>query len=395
MRVLRFRRRIAGATRAVVAGAGLIVLGQVPIFTDSALAAGAKTNSFIIGLPKKVSYSAYALSNPDRVIVDLPAMAIDLPIEGAFRNSPLIGKFKYGLLIKGKARLIIETRGPVRVTAKYMKSATGRGDDLVLRISPKKGNRKSLKRIRSSLGGPLKGLVSNGSKPLIVIDAGHGGRDTGAVRHGIREKDMVLAFAKILRGRLNKTGRYRVLMTRDTDTFILLKRRTEIARNNRADLFVSVHADYVPSRYSNVRGATFYTLRGSTAKRLARSSRRSIKVSNLVKNAKAMDGGVLSILSDLETRWIDGTKARSDIFAASLREYMGDATKLNANPHRTANFAVLKSASVPSVLIELAYVSNKQDAKLLKSPRWRAKATNALVQAIDNYFGDSTVRLPF
>ena len=396
MRFSRWSRRVAFAARTVATGIGLILIGQTaPSVSGTAQAAKANSASFIIGLPKKVQYSAYALSNPDRVVVDLPAMAIDLPVNATFKNSPLIGNFHYGLLMKGKARLIIETKKPVRVKATYTDSPSGRGTDLTLKISTKSG-RKSFKRIRSGLGGPLKDLVSTSSKPLIVVDAGHGGHDTGAIKNGIREKDMVLAFAKILHSRLTKSGKYRVIMTRADDTFVQLRRRAAIARENRADLFISVHADYVPAKYSGVRGATFYTLRDKTAKRLAKSSRKNINVASLAKkNGSASDSGVLSILSDLEERWIDGTKTRSDIFANTLREYMGDATKLRPTPHRTANFAVLKSASVPSVLIELAYVSNKKDAKLLKSSKWRNKATSALVKAVDNYFSDSTVRLPF
>ena len=396
MRLLRKSRSVAIATRAFAMGVGAILLAQAtPLYVETAQAAKVKPTSFIIGLPKKVRYSAYALKNPNRVVVDLPAMAIDLPVKAAFKNSPLIGKFHYGLLIKGKARLIIETKKSVRVTATYTKTSGGRGTDLTLKITPRT-SRKSLKRIRSGLGGPLKDTAGKGTKPLIVVDAGHGGHDTGAIKNGIREKDMVLAFAKILRDRLSKSGRYRVVMTRADDTFVKLRRRSQIAREKRADLFISVHADYVSPKYAGVRGATFYTLRGKTAKRLARDSRRRINVASLAKgNTATSDSGVLKILSDLETRWINGTKTRSDIFANTLREYMGDATKLRPTPHRTANFAVLKSASVPSVLIELAYVSNKQDAKLLKSPRWRNKATTALVKAVDNYFADSTVRLPF
>ena len=253
MRLLRWSRQTVVAVMGIAAGIGLILPGQTtPFFSGSAEAASGKTTSFIIGLPKKVRYSAYALSNPNRVIVDLPAMAIDLPVKAAFKNSPLIGKFHYGLLIEGKARLIIETKKPVRVTATYTKGQGGSGADLTLAISPKSG-RKAFKRIRSGLGVPLKSVAGKGSKPLIVVDAGHGGHDTGAIKNGIREKDMVLAFAKILRNRLSKSGRYRVIMTRADDTFVKLRRRSEIARENRADLFISVHADYVPAKYKAAR----------------------------------------------------------------------------------------------------------------------------------------------
>ncbi|MEO0619549.1 MAG: N-acetylmuramoyl-L-alanine amidase [Pseudomonadota bacterium] len=383
------------AISAVAIVSALVALMLLPQLTPSAHAASKTSTSFVIGLPKKVAYRAYALGNPNRVIVDLPAMAIDLPLARAFSKSPLIGRFHYGLLMKGKARLIIETKKPVRVAANFSPGPGGKGADLTLKITAKRGGRKALKRIRSNLGGPALSEIGDQLKPLIVVDAGHGGHDTGAVKNGIREKDMVLAFALKLRDRLKKSGRYRVKMTRDTDTFVKLRRRAEIARKARADLFISVHADYVPAKYGKVRGATFYTLKNSTARRLAKSAPKKVAAAKVARNAKTTDSGVMRILADLEQRWVHGTKTRSDIFAKTLREYMGDATKLRPTPHRTANFAVLKSASVPSVLIELAYVSNKADAKLLKSPKWRNKTTNALMKAVDNYFSDSTVRLPF
>ncbi|MEL6289445.1 MAG: N-acetylmuramoyl-L-alanine amidase [Pseudomonadota bacterium] len=354
-----------------------------------------KAVPFIIGLPKKVRYSAYALSNPNRVVVDLPAMAIDLPLASAFKSSPLIGRFHYGLLYEGKARLIIETKKPVRVSAKFGPGPGGRGADLKLNIVAKPAGKSAFTRKPRRLGGPALNRLAKEDRPLIVVDAGHGGHDTGAVKNGIREKDMVLAFALKLRDRLLKSGKYRVKMTRDRDVFVKLRRRAQIARKARADLFISVHADYVPAKWKNVRGATFYTLKRSTASKLARSAPKKVNVASVRRNGKTSDSAVMNILSDLETRWVKGTKKRSEIFAAALREYMGDATKLRPTPHRTANFAVLKSASVPSVLIELAYVSNKQDAKLLKSNSWRSKTTEALVKAVDNYFSDSTVRLPF
>ena len=187
-------------------------------------------------------------------------------------------------------------------------------------------------------------------------------------------------------------------MTRETDKFIDLDERREFARKHGAALFMAIHADYVPSG-SNVRGATIYTLRESVAKSLARSVDKSSGGDVLagveldqVRKAEDSPDMLKKILADLAGRENKPTLDRTNFLAKNLIEYMGQTTELKAEPHREAAFRVLKSAQVPSVLIELAYVSNRQDAANLKSDEWRQRVSASLVGAVNQYF--NLARLP-
>jgi N-acetylmuramoyl-L-alanine amidase len=235
-------------------------------------------------------------------------------------------------------------------------------------------------------------------RPVIVIDPGHGGDDTGATRHGTVEKDVVLAFSLKLRDKLQSTGRYKVLLTRETDTFVELNARREFAERQLASLFVAVHADYAQS---NARGATIYSLRDSVASSLQRSARGEVSEHVLsdqeitaLKNSDGDVSAVKAILSDLARREVDMTRDRTSVFVKSVIEFMGESTGLKDNPDRSAAFVVLKSAKVPSILIELGYVTNEADAQLLKSERWREKVSSSIVTAIENYFSHQLARLP-
>jgi len=235
-------------------------------------------------------------------------------------------------------------------------------------------------------------------KPVIVLDPGHGGDDTGAQKNGAIEKNVVLAFSLMLRDKLNATGRYKVLMTRDTDVFVELNKRREFAEHNLAQLFVAVHADYAQS---SARGATIYSLRESVANSLQRSARGEAS-DNILSDkelaaAKPMDGDIGAIrgfLSDLIRLEVERNRDRTSVFVKSVIEHMGESTSLKDNPDRTAAFVVIKSAKVPSILVELGYVTNQEDAELLKSEQWREKVSASIVTAIDNYFSHQLARLP-
>ena len=209
------------------------------------------------------------------------------------------------------------------------------------------------------------------------------------------EKEVVLAFALALRERLTATGRYKVLMTRDTDTFIPLDDRRAFGENNKAALFIAIHADYAGSQ---ARGATIYSLRDSVANDLKRSAKGgNITLSD--KEMKALpavetsdQGAIKGMLSDLAETEVQVNKERTSVFARSVIEYMGASTPMMSNPDRSAAFRVLKTATVPAVLIELAYVSNKEDAARLKSNEWRNKVSTSIVTAVENYFAAQIAR---
>ena len=237
-------------------------------------------------------------------------------------------------------------------------------------------------------------------KPIIVIDPGHGGYDTGAMKHGTVEKDVVLAFAKILRDKIEKTGRYKVLMTRDNDVFVPLDERRAFGEKHQAALFIAVHADYATT---SARGATIYSLRENVANSLKRSAKgevsehllseselEAVKSANGEKNVSA----VRNILADFAGREVETTQERTNIFSRSVIEHMGETTNLRQKPDQQAAFRVLKTAQFPSVLIELAYVTNKEDAKLLNSEAWRGKVADSITTAVENYCAHQLARLP-
>jgi N-acetylmuramoyl-L-alanine amidase len=187
-------------------------------------------------------------------------------------------------------------------------------------------------------------------------------------------------------------------MTREDDTFVELNARREFAERNTAALFVAVHADYA---HAQARGATIYSLRENVAQALQRSARGEVAANVLgakdmtaLAKAEGDVGDVKEILADLARREVDRTRDRTSVFVKSVIEFMGESTSMKDNPDRTAAFVVLKSAKVPSILIELGYVSNLADAELLKSEEWREKVSTSIFTAIDNYFSDQRARLP-
>lgn len=217
-------------------------------------------------------------------------------------------------------------------------------------------------------------------KKVIVIDAGHGGHDPGASGAEAKEKDVTLAAAKMLKGRLERTGRYRVVMTRNDDTFVPLENRVQIARRAGADLFISLHADAGENKAT--RGASVYTLSDQGSERVAKNINSN---SDWFINVN-MPGGtraVREILFDLTQR---ATRNKSAAFAELLVERVGNEAPLLTRAHRDARYVVLFAPDVPAVLFEMGFMTNTGDEKLLVDAGQRAKVTVAIVQAIDDYF---------
>lgn len=216
--------------------------------------------------------------------------------------------------------------------------------------------------------------------PLIVIDPGHGGRDPGAIgKKGLYEKTVTTAAAKELRKLLLATGRYEVLLTRYEDVFVEHDDRVRIAREQQADLFISIHADATTS--SQVRGASVYTL----ADRAKNRSKRIVNNQNWIMDVDLTEKSdpVGDILVDLAQR---STESHSEAFADILLENLEGQTRLVANSHRRAGYYVLLAPDVPAVLLELGFLSNLQDEKLLKSSSHRNKLMRAVRRAVDEYF---------
>ncbi|MDH3740321.1 MAG: N-acetylmuramoyl-L-alanine amidase [Hyphomicrobiales bacterium] len=223
------------------------------------------------------------------------------------------------------------------------------------------------------------------AKRIIVLDPGHGGIDSGAVSRSrkTKEKDIVLKFAHQLKGLLVAAGRYEVILTRDDDQFLPLRDRVKIARDADADMFIAIHADSIHGR--SARGATVYTVSDQAsdeeAAELASKENRADIIAGV--DLASESDEVAGILIDLAQR---ETKNYSISMAKKMVRHMKPVTKLNRRPLRSADFRVLKAPDVPSVLVELGYLSSRSDERLLVSGRWRKKVAGALTKAIDGYF---------
>ena len=220
------------------------------------------------------------------------------------------------------------------------------------------------------------------AKKVVVIDAGHGGKDSGALGASTKEKDDTLAAARALRDRLERSGRYKVVMTRDTDAFIPLATRVQIARRANADLFISLHADSIGVEGAATRGASVYTLSERGADRTAKGLfGRSDWFMNV--NLPGQDSATNRILLDLTQRQ---NVNRSSTFAEILLDKIGSATTLLRRSHRDANLMVLLAPDVPAVLMEMGFITNPEDEQALADPDHRAKVMSAVGDAIDAYF---------
>jgi N-acetylmuramoyl-L-alanine amidase len=370
---------------------------------------------FVIGLDKPVRFHVSSLPNPNRVVVEIADSGLRLPAQPEGKPAGLVSSFRGGLAGAGQSKIVIDVTQPVVVeNTKLEKSPDGRGYQLALQIvpadsEPKAAQRKALPEpsglgaagVQPPLPKPAQRPDAKSSKafrPIIVLDPGHGGHDSGAMKYGTVEKDVVLAFAKGLRAKLEATGQYKVLMTRESDVFVELDERRAFGERNKANLFIAIHADYATTQ---ARGATIYSLRDSVAQELKRSAKdevaETVLTSSDVANLKKASGDVdtvKSILGDLAQREVEATHERTTVFTRSVIEKMGSSTNMRDDPDQQAAFRVLKTAQFPSVLIELAYVSNRQDASNLKSNEWRDKVAQSIVKAVDNYFSHQLARLP-
>jgi N-acetylmuramoyl-L-alanine amidase len=222
--------------------------------------------------------------------------------------------------------------------------------------------------------------------PLIYIDPGHGGADPGTIgQDGVQEKNVTLAMAKELQRQLLASGRYRVTMTRQSDEYVPLRARFEMARRDHADMFISLHADSNP--FESARGATVYTLSETASDAEAAALAAKENKADLIAGVdlSQQNTTVTSILIDLAQR---ETKNRSAAFAELLVHDLGQVTLMLRNSHRYAGFAVLKAPDIPSVLIELGYLSDAQDEAQLISPQHRTKLAGAMLRAIEGYYAE-------
>lgn len=350
-----------------------------------------------IEMSRSVKASLFTLDRPYRLVVDFPTVDFGGLERKKLQRSGMVQDYRFGPLSKGMSRLVLDIARPFKLIdarAEYPKNGNAR---LRFDLAPvslvsfrRQGVPPQLTPNIELRGTTVGQTVPNKTKPVIVIDPGHGGLDPGAAGYGrIQEKRLVLKVGLALRDRLHATNRFKVVMTRDRDVFVPLDERVEIARNVRADLFVSLHADAIAqqSLASSISGATIYTLSkrasDARAKRLADKENAADQLAGLPIASNAARDQVEGILYDLMQR---ETVSRTDQFKDYLVRSMRRQIAVARSPHRSAAFRVLRQPQTPSVLIELGYMSNPSELRRMQTKAWQQAAVSAIASAIQTYF---------
>jgi N-acetylmuramoyl-L-alanine amidase len=319
------------------------------------------------------------------VVLALPGLSVDSDLQG--RGLGLVSSWSVDS-VAGAARVRLALARPAEVRRRFLlPPADGEPTyRYVIDLEPAQGSATQAAAYAPQVPparsfSPTRAVLTHARK-VIVIDPGHGGHDPGALGSMSREKDLNLAAARALRAKLEATGRYRVVMTRTSDVYVPLPVRVEIARRANADLFISLHSDSGPA--DAARGATIYTLSDKGSERVVRGvTDRDDWLMNA--DLPGQTQAVNQILHDLTQR---ATRNRSDAFAEALLDHIGDRAQAHAS-HRDAGFMVLLAPDVPAVLLEMGFITNADDERLLNSPGQRDHFMGEVAAAIDDYFHQS------
>ena len=362
----------------------------------------------VVEFTEAVDYKLFTLSSPYRAVIDLPETKWDIP--DTIQDKGLVSGVRFGSFKPGQGRIVVDLRGPVNVHKHFLLPPTVaiKNHRLVIDFEP--ATIATFRQMKPAVSQTQTASIPapdfqptptpqtqfsaptgeftpkprpRKTRKIIVIDPGHGGVDPGALGTRSREKDIVLAFSKELVRQLKATRRYDVYLTRSSDIYIPLRHRVQIARNRNADLFISIHADAIKKK--NIRGLSVYTLSEKASDREAAALAKKENQSDIIAGVDFGDQlpEVTNILIDLAQR---DTKNASVKFAESLISSARGKTLLLDRTHRFAGFRVLKAPDVPSVLVELGFITNRTDEKQLSSSKWRRRVATGMVEAIDNYF---------
>ena len=385
----------------------------------------------VFDLNRKTDFRAFVLDNPYRIVVDLPS-ADWKTYKSKFVANNIVKAYRSGVLDDGLTRVIFDIKNPAIISDIFTLAKDDFNKNrLVIDLKPASFNLFNARKaeiagnhnlngdgavkashafagagaaaVKTPAGSGYAALQNDPVKtagltvapvvvPLrkpprkytVVIDPGHGGEDPGAIDFGLQEKNITLTVARELKRQMEETGRYKVVLTRDRDVYIRLHERVDLSRRVGGELFVSVHADKIGRK--GVRGASIYTLseKASDAEtaRLAEEENNSGFVAGVDLSQESQD--VADILLDLAMR---EKMNESNMFARMLnRAFLQRNIKLLPKSHRSAGFAVLKAPDVPSVLIEIGFLSNPQEAKLLGSGQFQSNIAASMLDGVDAYF---------
>ncbi len=372
---------------------GMSALAATPEVTAVRLGLHKDKTRFVIELSEKPVYNIFFLPNPYRLVIDMQEVSWKTGKKKK-RKTGLIENYRYGLFRQGTSRIVLDLKAPAKIIRQAV-LPPAEGKPYRFFIDVQKTTKATFqeaviqsRKKQIALAPPVPEIIpeiKKGRKVNIVIDAGHGGIDPGAIgKSGVYEKTLTLQVAKRLRDKLKKNPRYNPIMTRTKDVFLSLRDRVSVARRYKADLFISIHADSIGR--ADIRGSTVYTLSETAsddeAAALAKNHNKSDVIAGV--DLQDQDNTVQGILIDLAQR---ETMNFSVKFAKILiPEISRSGIRVVSRSHRYAGFRVLKAPDVPSVLVELGYLSNRQDEKMLKSKKGQVKLTASIAKAVDKYF---------
>lgn len=376
-----------------------VTSAQMPVLAgdlrvqDIRIGTSADGTRFVVELSESTEARIFGLPDPYRLVIDLPEVNFDLTEERIGDGAGLISKIRYGLFRPGTSRFVLDLGSPAKVAKQFLlRPEGGKPWRLVLDLQETtRAEFVALMRLsvpsatQSRREAPISEPSNSSGRARVVIDPGHGGVDPGAIGvSGAYEKDIALIYSRAIAQELRKTGRFDVELTRDRDIFLPLRDRLQHARTTGADLFLSFHANSHPKR--STRGVSVYTLSDRASDKeaalLAAHENKSDAISGV--NLGNYSDDVQDILIDFARTKTNelSVKFARDILVDQIRPEAALLTR----PWRSAGFTVLKAPDVPSVLVELGYISNPREERLLTSPGHREKMARAVTNAVIEYF---------
>jgi len=384
--------------------------GADAVVTDIRVGQNGQTTRLVLDLTGKVTFKVFALAKPYRIVIDLPEVGWRLPSRPLPAGIGMLKNMRYGLFQPGTSRIVLDVDKPPNIEKSFILRPEGKsGYRLVVDLSYVKPEAFTSVRkdMPSQNGVPTERTAAsktyvipkpsamakpdivpiNSAKKTIFIDPGHGGVDPGTIgASGTYEKHITLAMGRELQSELNKTGKFQAMLTRNRDIFVPLRDRVARARDAGAELFISIHADATKNR--KTRGLSVYTLSERASDRetaaLAEKENKADLIAGIDFGEETPE--ISDILIDLTRRESMNQSAK---FAIGLVKQLRRQTKVLRNTHRFAGFAVLKAPDVPSVLVELGFLSNRSDEKALKDKKFRAKLAKGMVRAVISYFSNT------
>lgn len=375
--------------------------GALPIVMSARIGEHNDRTRLVIELSDPVNLRAFALANPDRVVIDMPEVSWRLGAPPRPSGFGAIKSYRYGQFRVGNSRMVIDLNQPVSVSdTLVLPPSAGFGYRVVIDLFPTtrpkfdasagwpadlKKRESDAEKLAAMIAAQQTPPARAAGKKIIVLDPGHGGLDSGTIGvNGLMEKDLALAEGLKLARELRARG-YTVFLTRENDTFVPLRQRVAVARTHRADLFIALHADSNPD--ADTTGLSIYTLSDGRSDREAAALAKRENQSDIIAGVdlSGSNNPVAPILIDLAQR--DTINKSSRFATTAIRELSGVTDILARSPHRSASLAVLTAPDVPAVLIELGYLSNAEDARQMKTEEWRNRVARAIAEAVDAQFG--------